>query len=76
MAATITLLKFNTIDGAQKALEVIHNLATQKLLTLQDGAVITWSPDKKRPEIRRLETMTGPDALDGIFWGMLFGLIF
>ena len=41
-----------------------------------DGAVVSWAPDKKKPETRQLHSTTGAGALGGAFWGLLFGLIF
>jgi uncharacterized membrane protein len=74
--ASITVLKFNSADGAEKALEVIQNLTKQQLITLQDAAIVTWPMGKSKPKTRQLSNMTGVGALDGAFWGMLFGLIF
>ncbi len=73
---TITVLKFNTEGGAEKALEMIQNLAKQHLITLQDAAIVTWPMGKKKPKTRQLSNRAGLGALDGAFWGMLFGLIF
>ena len=74
--AAITVLKFNTEDGAEKALEMIKNLAKQQLITLQDAAIVTWPAGKNKPKTRQLTHVAGVGALDGAFWGMLFGLIF
>jgi len=74
--AAITALKFDTEDGAEKALEVIKTLVKQQLITLQDAAIVIWPAGKKKPRTRQLTHMAGVGALDGAFWGMLFGLIF
>jgi uncharacterized membrane protein len=74
--ATITVLKFDTPDGAGKMLEVVKNLTKQQLITLQDAASVVWEEGKKAPKTKQLANMAGIGALDGAFWGMLFGLIF
>lgn len=76
ITATLSVLKFPTADGAEKTLHVIENLSKQQLITLQDGAIVTWPPGKKKPKTTQLRSFTGVAALGGAFWGMLFGLIF
>ena len=74
--ATLTVLKFETADGAAKALDVIKDLSKQKLINLHDAAIVTWPEGKKKPKTEQLHDLTGTGALSGAFWGMLFGLIF
>jgi uncharacterized membrane protein len=74
--ATLTALKFDTADGAEKALDVIKGLTKQQLITLHDAAIVTWPTGKKKPKTQQLTSMAGVGALQGAFWGMLFGLIF
>jgi uncharacterized membrane protein len=74
--ATLTVLKFENANGAEKALHVIQDLSKQELITLHDAAIVTWPEGKKKPETRQLSNMTGVGALSGAFWGLLFGLIF
>jgi uncharacterized membrane protein len=74
--ATLTVLKFETADGAEKALEVVKDLSKQNLITLHDAAIVTWPADKKKPKTKQLTDLSGAGALSGAFWGMLFGLIF
>jgi uncharacterized membrane protein len=76
MATTLTALKFDTADGAEKALDVIKGLTKQQLITLHDAAIVTWPTGKKKPKTQQLTSMAGVGALQGAFWGMLFGLIF
>jgi uncharacterized membrane protein len=73
---TLTVLKFQTADGAEKALDLIKSLSKQKLINLHDAAIVTWPEGKKKPKTQQLTNMAGVGALDGAFWGMLFGLIF
>jgi uncharacterized membrane protein len=74
--ATLTVLKFKTAEGAEKALRELESLQKQQLIILHDAAWVTWPEDKKKPQTKQLTNLTGIGALDGAFWGMLFGLIF
>jgi uncharacterized membrane protein len=74
--ATVTVLKFNTPEGAEKALGVVQGLQKQHLITLHDAAIVTWPVGKKRPKTRQLVDLPSAGALSGMFWGSLFGVIF
>lgn len=74
--ATLTVLKFETPDGAERALHEIQNLSKQGLINLHDAAIVTWPADKSKPKTKQLSSMTGVGAMSGAFWGLLFGLIF
>ena len=74
--ATVTVLKFNAPEGAEKALGVVQNLQKQHLITLHDAAIVTWPAGKKKPKTRQLVDLPSAGALSGMFWGTLFGLIF
>jgi uncharacterized membrane protein len=73
---TITVVKFNTADGAESALATLQNLAKMQLINLHDAAIVTWPTGKKKPKTRQLYNLAGAGAMGGAFWGMLFGLIF
>lgn len=74
--AALTVLKFPTADGADQLLGTLENLQRQQLITVQDGAIVTWPEGAKKPKTRQLNSLTGAGALGGAFWGMLFGLLF
>jgi uncharacterized membrane protein len=74
--ATLTVLKFETAEGAEKALEVVKDLGKQHLINLHDAAIVTWPEGKKKPKTKQLHDLAGTGALSGAFWGMLFGIIF
>lgn len=74
--ATITVLKFPTIDGANHVLNRIEHLQKQHLITLHDAAIVSWPVGKKGPSTRQLVDMVSAGALSGMFWGMLFGMLF
>jgi uncharacterized membrane protein len=74
--ATLTVLKFNTPEGANQMLEKVQSLQKMQLITVQDAAIVTWPVGKDKPKTKQLVSMAGIGALQGAFWGMLFGLIF
>ena len=74
--ANLTVLKFDTPEGAGQMLDKVKSLQKQQLIVLQDAATVVWPEGKKGPKTKQLINLTGAGALDGAFWGMLFGLIF
>jgi uncharacterized membrane protein len=74
--ATLTIWRFATPDGADRAGEALADLAGDSMITLHDAATVAWPPGRNRPKTRQLHNLTGTAALSGAFWGMLFGLIF
>lgn len=74
--AALTVWKFSTPDGADKALSKLESLQKQQLIQVLDAAVVSWPQGQKRPKTYQALDTTGAGALSGAFWGMLFGLIF
>src|SRR5512137_568635 len=74
--ATLSVLKFETPDGAKQMEQTLLALQKQHLIEVQDAAIVTWPQGKKKPKTKQLHSLTGQGALIGAFWGMLFGLIF
>jgi uncharacterized membrane protein len=74
--ATLTAWAFPGVGDAEQAVEKLKALQAQKLITVQDAAVVSWEVGKSKPKTRQLSNMTGIGAMGGAFWGMLFGLIF
>jgi uncharacterized membrane protein len=74
--ATLSVLKFDSADGAEKGLTLMEDLQKQALIKLVDAAVVSWPMGARKPKTRQLVHLAGAGALDGAFWGMLFGLIF
>lgn len=74
--ATLTVWKFDTADGAEKALELLEGMQKEELIQVNDGAYVTWPEGRKKPKTQQMRNMTGMGALGGSFWGLLFGLIF
>jgi uncharacterized membrane protein len=74
--ATLSVLKFNDPNGADRVLLALQGLQEQQLINLEDAAVVSWPQGNKKPTTRQLHSMAGAGALGGAFWGFLFGLIF
>ncbi len=74
--ATLSVLKFDTPQGAEQMLQTLESLQKQQLITVQDAAIVSWEVGKKKPKTKQLQSTTGAGALGGAFWGMLFGLLF
>ena len=74
--ATLTVLKFPSLSGADEMLSVLEGLQKQQLITVLDAAIVTWPADKKKPKTEQMHNTAGAGALGGAFWGMLFGLLF
>lgn len=73
---TLTVWKFDSADGADRATKILGDLSTQHLITVLDAATVRWEEGKKKPKTRQLQNLTGAGAMGGAFWGLLFGLIF
>jgi uncharacterized membrane protein len=74
--ANITVWKFETASGAKDALTTLAELQRQHHIILIDAATVTWPKGKKQPRTRQAVDLVGRGALDGAFWGMLFGFLF
>jgi uncharacterized membrane protein len=74
--ATLTVLKFNTPEGAAQMQDKIMSMQKMELLKVHDAAIVTWPAGAKAPKTKQLVNMAGMGAMQGAFWGMLFGLIF
>jgi len=73
---TLTVWKFDTAEGADRATATIEQLSREGLVTLHDAASVSWKSGAKKPKTHQLTSTAGAGALGGAFWGMLFGLIF
>ena len=73
---TLTVLKFDSANGAESALDLLERLQKQELIQINDAAYVYWPVDRKKPKTEQLHNLTGAGALGGSFWGLLFGLIF
>jgi uncharacterized membrane protein len=74
--STLTVWKFSTPDGAQRAARGLEDMQKEGLLTILDFAMVSWAEGKKKPTTTQGSPTTSTGALGGAFWGMLLGLIF
>jgi uncharacterized membrane protein len=73
---TFTVIKFPTVGGAQTMPGKLQQFQEQRLIQVEDGAILTWPRGARHPSIKQLSDLAGVNALDEGFWGMLFGLLF
>jgi uncharacterized membrane protein len=76
LVATLTVWKFNSPGGADRAVEKLGQLQRQELIKVHDAAIVEWAEGKKKPKTRQLQNLAGAGAMGGAFWGFLFGLLF
>jgi uncharacterized membrane protein len=74
--STLTVWKFKTVDGADKALAKLESLQKQQIVQVLDAAIVSWPQGRNRPKTYQAMNTAGAGALGGAFWGMLFGLLF
>src|SRR5829696_5959616 len=74
--ATLSVLKFNDLNGADRVLIALQGLQERQMITLEDATVVSWPLGSKKPKTRQLHSTTGAGASWGAFWGFLIGLIF
>jgi len=74
--ATVTVLSFQSADGAERMLGRIQQLQQQHLIKIVDAAIVSWPAGRKSPQTRQVVNLVVAGASAGIFWGALFGLIF
>jgi uncharacterized membrane protein len=74
--ATLTAWKFDSPYGADDALATLEKLQSEALIQVQDAAVVSWEPGRKKPRTREMHSTKKTGAMGGAFWGFLFGLIF
>lgn len=73
---TLSIWTFGTEAGAEAALRPLERRQNQRLLAVDDVAVVAWAVDAVRPRTYQVGTTAGTAALSGAFWGLLFGTVF
>ena len=71
--ATLSVLKFDDPNGADRVLLALQGLQERQLITLEDAAVVSWPQGNRKPKTRQLHS---GGAGWGAFWGFLIGMIF
>ncbi len=73
--ANLFVLGFDNEADARVFGEKIGGLVKERLLVLDDAAMVTRDMEGK-PHVEHGKHLVGAGAMGGAFWGMLFGLIF
>lgn len=74
--ATLSVWKFETPEGADRAEGALLALQKEQLIQVHDAATVSWEPGRTKPKTRQANNLAGAGALGGTFWGLLFGLLF
>lgn len=71
----LVVVAFDNETGAAEMRDALIELQKQKLVTLDDAAVVVRKLDGK-VKVKQAVNLVGAGALGGAFWGMLIGLLF
>jgi uncharacterized membrane protein len=74
--AALTVWRFDSPDGAERAEAILLRMAREGDIGIQDAATVSWASGRNKPRTRHLTDLTGERAGWGAFWGFLFGLLF
>lgn len=73
---TLSIWKFTSPDGAEKAMRTLTRLQDDHLVNIQDASVVSWPEGRRKPRTWQARDVAGTAALSGAFWGLLFGILF
>jgi uncharacterized membrane protein len=73
--STMVVFAFNDEAGAERMRDELAILQEERLVTLDDAAVVVRKQDGK-VKVNQATSLVGAGALGGAFWGMLIGLLF
>lgn len=73
---TFTAWKFESVDGAQRAYEVLEAAEADGIVTVVDAAVITWPEGESHPALHHDQKSAKRGAGWGALWGLLVGALF
>jgi uncharacterized membrane protein len=71
----LVVLAFKDEDGAIRTRDTLKRLQAERLIALEDAAVVIRQQDGK-VKVKQAVSLVGAGALGGAFWGMLIGLLF
>ena len=71
----LVVIAFDNETGATEMRDALIALQEQRLVTLDDAAVVVRRSDGK-VKVKQAVSLVGTGALGGAFWGMLIGLLF
>jgi uncharacterized membrane protein len=73
---TLTVWRFDAPGGAEDALPRLRQLVAERLIEIDDAALVAWPAGHRKPSTETLGSLDGPGGLWGGFWGVLLALIF
>jgi uncharacterized membrane protein len=71
----LVVIAFDNETGAAEMRDALVKLQKQRLVTLDDAAVVVRRLDGK-VKVKQAVNLVGSGALGGAFWGMLIGFLF
>lgn len=74
--SSLTVWIFDSPRGADEALPRLERSTGERVIVLDDAALVSWPYGCRKPSTRTLGAISGPGALWGGFWGVLLGVIF
>jgi uncharacterized membrane protein len=72
----LSVWTFPQMEGAHRAESLLGALSVREGVVVDDGAVLTWAPDRSHPRIRQLQSIALVDTVGGEFWALLVGTAF
>jgi uncharacterized membrane protein len=73
--STMVVVAFDNKTGAARMRDELGQLQKERLVTLDDAAVVVRGPDSK-VKVSQATSLVGAGAMGGAFWGMLISLLF
>ena len=71
-----TVWKFDTPEGASHAAEMLQNAERDKIVTIEDHAIVSWPQGDERPTLHHAHDSKVRGAGWGALWGGLIGSVF
>ncbi len=73
---TFTVWKFEDPDGADHAASILEDAQAEKLVRIDDHAVVRWPLGARQPTVEHGHDETKRGAGWGALWGLLVGTLF
>lgn len=73
--SSLVVVSYPAEDTADKVIEELKVLQKERLITLEDAAVVVRKANGKT-QVKQAHNLVGAGALNGSFWGLLIGALF
>lgn len=73
--SSLVVVSYPSEETADKVMEELKALQKERLITLEDAAVVVRAANGKA-KIKQAQNLVGAGALSGSFWGLLIGALF